>query len=168
MSRSKRLDYKQLNETEKVEKEEVESDQIEEVSNLFRTISISEDLKSLNLEESMNKQKADALVIDEATIWEDIDDYIDENDVKNMLSIEEFDGKLQQIEELRTTYRIRHSKLKVVLGSNYEDSYAEDGKKRLKSVKNHIMKANMVRRDMSERKLILDTKIIALKKRSKE
>ena len=168
MSRSKRLDYKQLNETEKVEKEEVESDQIEEVSNLFRTISISEDLKSLNLEESMNKQKADALVIDEATIWEDIDDYIDENDIKNMLSIEEFDGKLQQIEELRTTYRIRHSKLKVVLGSNYEDSYAEDGKKRLKSVKNHIMKANMVRRDMSERKLILDTKIIALKKRSKE
>ena len=90
MSRSKRLDYKQLNETEKVEKEEVESDQIEDVSNLFRTISISEDLKSLNLEESMNKQKADALVIDEATIWEDIDDYIDENDVKNMLSIEEW------------------------------------------------------------------------------
>ena len=168
MSRSKRLDYKQLNETEKVEKEEVESDQIEDVSNLFRTISISEDLKSLNLEESMNKQKADALVIDEATIWEDTDDYIDENDIKNMLSIEEFDGKLQQIEELRTTYRIRHSKLKVVLGSNYEDSYAEDGKKRLKSVKNHIMKANMVTRDMSERKLILDTKIIALKKRSKE
>ena len=90
MSRSKRLDYKQLNETEKVEKEEVESDQIEDVSNLFRTISISEDLKSLNLEESMNKQKPDALVIDEATIWEDIDDYIDENDVKNMLSIEEW------------------------------------------------------------------------------
>ena len=90
MSRSKRLDYKQLNETEKVEKEEVESDQIQDVSNLFRTISISEDLKSLNLEESMNKQKADALVIDEATIWEDIDDYIDENDVKNMLSIEEW------------------------------------------------------------------------------
>ena len=90
MSRSKRLDYKQLNETEKVEKEEVESNQIEDVSNLFRTISISEDLKSLNLEESMNKQKADALVIDEATIWEDIDDYIDENDVKNMLSIEEW------------------------------------------------------------------------------
>ena len=56
----------------------------------------------------------------------------------------------------------------MVLGSNYEDLYAEDGKKRLKSVKNHIMKANMVRRDMSERKLILDTKIIALKKRSKE
>ena len=39
------LDYKQLNETgEKVEKEEVESNQTEEVSNLVRTLSISKDL----------------------------------------------------------------------------------------------------------------------------
>ena len=44
MRRSKRLDYKQLNETcQKVEKEEVAGDQIEEVPNLFRTILISED-----------------------------------------------------------------------------------------------------------------------------
>ena len=44
MRRSKRLDHNQLNETgEKLEKKEVESDQIEEVSNLFRIISISED-----------------------------------------------------------------------------------------------------------------------------
>ena len=39
------LDYKQLNETgERVEKEEVESNQTEEVSNLVRTLSISKDL----------------------------------------------------------------------------------------------------------------------------
>ena len=39
------LDYKQLNDTsEKVEKEEVESNQTEEVSNLVRTLSISKDL----------------------------------------------------------------------------------------------------------------------------
>ena len=87
MRRSKRLDYKQLNKTvEKVEKEEGESDQIKEVSHLFRTISISEDLQSLNVKESMDKQKADALVIDEATSREDIDDYIDENNLENMLS----------------------------------------------------------------------------------
>ena len=49
MRRSKSLDYKQLNETgEKVKKEEVEGNQIEEVSNLFRTTSISKDLQSLN------------------------------------------------------------------------------------------------------------------------
>ena len=55
MRKSKRLDFKQLNETgEKVEKEEIECNQIEEVSILFRTISISEDLQSLNVEESMD------------------------------------------------------------------------------------------------------------------
>ena len=146
MRRSKRLDYKQLNETgEKVEKEEVESNQTEEVSNLFRTISISKDLQSLNIKESLAKQKADALVIDEATIGEDIDDYIDENNnAENVLSIEEVDEKIQRIEELRAAYRRKHNELKVLLGSN--------GKKRLTSEKNYIMKANMVKRDKSGRK----------------
>ena len=92
MRRSKKLDYKQLNETgEKVENEEVEGDPIKEVWKLFRTISINEDLQSLNVKESMDKQKTDALVIDEATIGEDIDDYIDESNLENMLSIEEAD-----------------------------------------------------------------------------
>ena len=58
---------------------------------MFRTISINEDLQSLNVKESMDKQKTDALVIDEATIGEDIDDYIDESNLENMLSIEEAD-----------------------------------------------------------------------------
>ena len=96
--KKKRLDYKQLNETgEKVEKEEVESNQTEEVSNLFRTISISKDLQSLNVEESMDKQGVDALVIDEATITEDIDDCIDENNVENVSSIEEVDEKFNEL-----------------------------------------------------------------------
>ena len=92
------MDYKQLNEIgEKVEKEEVESNQIEGVSNLFRTISISKDLQSLNVEESMDKQGVDALVIDEATITEDIDDCIDENNVENVSSIEEVDEKFNEL-----------------------------------------------------------------------
>ena len=56
----------------------------------------------------------------------------------------------------------------MLLASNYEESYTEDGKKRLASVKNYIMKANMVKRDMSERKLTPDTKSIVSKKRSEE
>ena len=92
------MDYKQLNEIgEKVEKEEVESNQIEGVSNLFRTISISKDLQSLNVEESIDKQGVDALVIDEATITEDIDDCIDENNVENVSSIEEVDEKFNEL-----------------------------------------------------------------------
>ena len=77
------------------EEAEVEGGQIEEVFNLLGTISISENLQSLNIEESIDKQKADVLVIDEATIWEDIDGYIDENNVENILSIEEVEDKIQ-------------------------------------------------------------------------
>ena len=118
--------------------------------------SISEDLQSFNIEEIMDKQKMDALVIHEATFGEDIDDFIDKNDVENMLSIEEVDGKIQQIEKLRTAYRRKHGELKVLFCPNYEELYAEHDK------------ANMVERDMSERKLMPDTKSIAPKKRSEE
>ena len=75
------------------------------------------------------------------TIGGDIDDYIDENNVEDVLSIEEVDEKIQRIEELRAAYRRKHNELKVLLGSN--------GKKRLTSEKNYIMKANMVKRDKS-------------------
>ena len=78
------------------------------------------------------------------TIGGDIDDYIDENNVEDVLSIEEVDEKIQRIEELRAAYRSKHNELKVLLGSN--------GKKRLTSEKNYIMKANMVKRDKSGRK----------------
>ena len=84
-----------------------------------------------------------------------------------MLSIEEVDEKIQHIEESRTAYRRKHNELKVLHGSNYEESYAEDGKKRLASVKMK-MKADMVKRDMNDRKLIPDTKSIAAKKISEE
>ena len=120
---------------------------------MFRTISISENFQSFDVKESMDKQKADALVIDEATIGEDIDDYIDENNLENMSSIEEVHEKIQRFEELRAAYRRKHNELKVLLGSNYEGLYIKDGKKRLTSLKNFIMKVNMVKRDMSERKL---------------
>ena len=70
----------------KRKKKEVKGDQIKEESNLFQNILISEDFQSLNVKESMGKQKAYALVINEATIGEDIDDYVDENNVINRRS----------------------------------------------------------------------------------
>ena len=53
---------------------------------MFQNISISEDLQSLNVKETMGKQKAYALVINEAMIGEDVDDYVDENNVINSRS----------------------------------------------------------------------------------
>ena len=65
--------------------------------------------------------------------------------MKIMLSIVEADEKIRRFEELRTAFRRKHSELKVLLGSNYEESYAEQCKQRLASVKNYIWKANMVK-----------------------
>ena len=79
---------------EKVEKEKIEGNQIEDVAKFFGTISICEDLQSLNAEESMDKQKTDSLVIDEATIGEEIDYYVDENNAENVLSTEKVDEKI--------------------------------------------------------------------------
>ena len=45
------------------------------------------------------------------TIGGDIDDYIDENNVEDVLSIEEVDEKIQRIEELRAAYRRKHNEL---------------------------------------------------------
>ena len=92
---------------------------------------------------------------------------IEEVDGKS-ISMEEVDQNIQRIEELRSAYRGKHNKLKVLPGSNYEESYAEDDKKRLTSAKNYIMKANMMKKDKSEWKLIPDTKSIASKKKSEE
>ena len=58
--------------------------------------------------------------------------------------------------------------MKVLLGSNYQETSAEEVKKRMTSAKNYIVKANIMTRDKSERKLIPDTKSIASKKRSEE
>lgn len=111
--------------------------------NLFRTISISEDLESLTTGESMDKQKVDALVLNEVTIGEDIDDYPDENNGETMSSVEDIDRKIQQIEELRTKCRGKHSKLQLLFGIRYEELYAEKDKKRIASVKKYIMRANL-------------------------
>ena len=44
---------------------------------------------------------------------------------EQLISIE-VDGKIQRIEELRTAYRGMYNELKVLLGSNYEESSTED------------------------------------------
>ena len=105
MRRSKRLDYKKLSETgEKIQKEvEVEEAQPEvveeqgqkvaELSNLLRSISISEDLQLMSREAEMEKEMIDALVIDKSTIADDIADYIAENEVEDATSISEIEGR---------------------------------------------------------------------------
>ena len=143
MRRSKRLDYKKLSETgEKIQKEveveevqqevvEEQGEKVAELSNLLRSISISEDLQLMSREAEMEKEKIDALAIDESTIADNIADYIDENEVEDATSISEIEGKINKIEQLRTSYRKKHKELKLMYGEVYE----KDHDKKLSSLK---------------------------------
>ena len=179
MRRSKRLDYKKLSETgEKIQKEveveevqqevvEEQGEKVAELSNLLRSISISEDLQLMSREAEMEKEKIDALAIDESTIADDIADYIDENEVEDATSISEIEGKINKIEQLRTSYRKKHKELKLMLGSKYGEVYEKDHDKKLSSVKEYIKKANHFKKEMIEHKSKADIKLEASKIRSK-
>ena len=179
MKRSKRLDYKKLSETgERIQKEvEVEEDkqevveeqgeEVAELSNLLRSISISEDLQLMSREAEMEKEKIDALAVDESTIAEDIADYIDENEVEDATNISEIEGKINKREQVRTSYRKKHKELKLISGSKYGEMYEEDYDKKLSSFKEYIKKANHFKKEMTEHKSKADIKLETPKIRSK-
>ena len=64
----------------------------------------------------MSQEKIDALSIKESTIADDISDFIDENQVENMLDASEIYNKISKLEELRTGYRRKHKELKILSG----------------------------------------------------
>ena len=121
----------------------------------------------MSKEAEMEKEKIDDLAIDESTIADDIADYIDENEVEDATSISEIEGKINKIEQLRTSYRKKHNKLKLMLGSKYGEVYEKDHDKKLSSVKEYIKKANHFKKEMIEHKPKADIKLEASKIRSK-
>ena len=153
MKRSGRLDYKKLNTTgEKVEKEEESNNQaaqlsdVCQLSNLFGGILLSD---TLPLEGNMEEnQKVDQLTIDEVTLAADLEDYLGENDVEESLDLTEVNGKVQRLEVIRTNYRRKHNELKILLGSKYDEIYAESYEQHLKMVKSYILKTNIVKKEI--------------------
>ena len=126
-----------------------QGEKVAELSNLLRSISISENLQMMSSEADMEKEKIDALEIDESTIAEDIEDYIDENEVDDATSIGEIDVKINKMEEFRTLYRKKHKELKLILGSKYGEAYGDDYDRKLRSVKEYIKKANHFKKEIN-------------------
>ena len=122
MRRSKRINYKVFSETgEKEEKvdgqpEGAETVEVGEISNLLRSISISGDI-SEGLDQiggdNMDKQRIDTIRVELSTIANDIEDFIDKNEIVENSTTSEVDCKISKIEELRTSYRKLHNKLKI-------------------------------------------------------
>ena len=61
----------------------------------------------------MDKQRIDAIRVELSTIVNDIEDFIDKNEIVKNSTTSEVDCKISKIEELRTSYRKLHNKLKI-------------------------------------------------------
>ena len=83
----------------------------------------------------MSQEKIEALSIEESTIADNISDFIDVTQVKDMLHASEIDNKIIKLEELRTGYRRKHKELKILHGIWYEDLYGKSVEKTLMLVK---------------------------------
>ena len=82
---------------------------VPKLSNLLKSIPISEDLQLVSSEnQNMSQETIDALSIEESTIADDISDFTNENQVEDMLDASKIDSKIRKLEELRTGYRKKH------------------------------------------------------------
>ena len=61
----------------------------------------------------MDKQRIDAIRVELSTIANDIEDFIDKNEIVENSTTSEIDCNISKIEEFRTSYRKLHSKLKI-------------------------------------------------------
>ena len=76
---------------------------VPKLSNLLKSIPISEDLQLVSSEnQNMSQETIDALSIEESTIADDISDFTNENQVEDMLDASKIDSKIRKLEELRT------------------------------------------------------------------
>ena len=123
MRKSKRINYKVFSETgEKEEKvdgqpEEAEAVEVGEIRNLLSiSISgdISEGLDQIGEGDNMDKQRIDTVRGELSTIADDIEDFIDVNEIDENLTTSEVDCKVSKIKELRTSYRKLHNELKIL------------------------------------------------------
>ena len=82
---------------------------VPKLSNLLKSIPISEDLQLVSSEnQNMSQETIDALSIEESTIADDISDFTNENQVEDMLDASKIDSEIRKLEELRTGYRKKH------------------------------------------------------------
>ena len=123
MRRSKKINYKVFSETgEKEEKvdgqpEEAETVEVGEIRNLLSiSISgdISEGLDQIGEGDNMDKQRIDTVRGELSTIADDIEDFINVNEIDENLTTSEVDCKVSKIKELRTSYRKLHNELKIL------------------------------------------------------
>ena len=123
-----------------VSEDVLESSQILEDSVAAREA--TERTKMEQLEAMMNQ-----LSIQEATVADDIDDFLEENPVEDARnSLEDLDAIIKRTEELRSEYRWKHKELLTYLKDAYAEKYGKEYAARIDRMKNRIMFAKNQRK----------------------
>ena len=150
--------------------EEVETVEVHEVSNVLRSVSISEDinegLDQIGDEDNLDKQRIDAMRVELLIIADDIEDFIDENEVDENSTTTEVDCKISKIEEVRTSYRNLQNELKILSEASYEELYGRDKERQLSLMKDYIKKGNNLKKYAAAKKSEADIKVNISKARS--
>ena len=144
--------------------------EVGEISNLLRSIRISGDI-SEGLDQiggdHMDKQRIHAIRVKLSRIADDIQDFIDENEIDENSTTSEVDCKISKIEELRTSYIKLHNELKILSEASYEELYGRDKERQLSSMKDYIKKGNNLRKYAAAKKSEGDIKVNVSKVRTK-
>ena len=150
--------------------EGTETVEVGEISNLLRSISISGDisegLDQIGEGDNMDKQRIDAIRVELSTIADDIEDFIDENEIYENSTTWEVDWKISKIEEPRTSYRKLHNELKILSEAGYEELYGRDKERQLSLMKDYIKKGNILKKYDAAKKSEADIKVNMSKARS--
>ena len=150
--------------------EEVETVEVREVSNVLRSVSISEDisegLDQIGEEDNLDKQRIDAMTVELLIIADDIEDFIDENEVDENSTTTEVDCKISKIEEPRTSHRNLQNEWKILSETSYEELYGRDKERQLSSMKDYIKKGNNLKKYAALKESEADIKVNILKGRS--
>ena len=87
-----------------------------------------------------------------ATIWDDIDDHISENPIKDIWSsIKDFYVIIIKTENLRTQYKSKHQEMRISLGSQWKETYEASYEEKLAFTKEYIKKAKDARKNVHHR-----------------
>ena len=109
---------------------------VQEISNLLHNFNI------LSPFSTMDQEKISQLQAEQATLADDIKDFLDENNLDDNISdIEDIESCISRNEQLRSKYRRTHKDLSK-LSNNYEINYGKEFLETNGSIKRYIKEAN--------------------------
>ena len=95
------------------------------------------------------------LITQEATLYEDINDYLEENPVEDISeSLKDLDVAISKVDNLRSTYRGKHNDLRAVMSERYDKHFGKSYEDNMFRIKKYILHAKNDRRQIRESEIL--------------